>query len=406
MLNTGSELLLGQVLNTHVQSLGRRLLEMGLSLQRQVTVPDGPPIREALAEALGRADVVLVTGGLGPTSDDITRNAVAELLGRPLRRDAVVVEAIRARFGRRGMAMPDSNLVQADVPEGAEVLPNPNGTAPGLYLEDRGRHIFLLPGPPRELQPMFEEQVAPRLRAWGKGAVVCRILRTTGMGESWIQEQIEPDLHAAATGVEIGYCARPGEVDIRLVHASDAARVEAAAAWVRDRLGAIVFGTGQEPLEAVVIRRAAELGAALAVAESCTGGRVADRLTGVPGASAVFLGGVVAYSNAEKTRQLGVSPALLGEHGAVSEETARAMASGVRERTGAVWAVATTGIAGPSGGTPEKPVGLCWVAVAGPGGVWAGRKLFGADRETFKHLASQHALEQLRRGLLGLGPAA
>lgn len=404
LLNTGSELLLGQTLNTHARYLGRRLAECGFRISRQTTVPDGPDIRVALAEAMARATVVIVTGGLGPTSDDVTRDAAAELLGRQLHYDPTVFERIRERFARRGLTPPDRVRVQAMVPQGAEVLANEHGTAPGLYLTDDScpgpsRHVFLLPGPPRELNPMFEALVLPRLRALGGTPLAIRILRTIGIPESHLQERIEAPLRARFPHIEIGYCARPGEVDLRLL-GQDADSVTRAAEFAAHELGDAVYGTGDDSLEDVVVRLASTRGARIATAESCTGGHVADRITSVPGASAVFLGAAIVYADQEKTRQLGVPPDLIARHGAVSHEVAAAMAAGCLARTGANHAIALTGVAGPGPGSPEKPVGLCFIAHHSGHGSHVERRMFPTDRPSFKHAAAQASLDILRRALI------
>lgn len=398
LITTGSELLLGFTLNTHVNYLARALAPLGLRLHRHVTTADNrADMRAAIADALTRADILLITGGLGPTSDDVTRDVIAELLDRPLHRDDAVVAAMRDRARRRGYAVPESSLVQALVPAGAQVLPNPNGTAPGLALDHDGRLLLLLPGPPRELQPMFAESVVPLLRVRCAGLIPadCRTLRVAGLGESQVAERIAPVLRRFSD-LEVGYCARPGEVEVRVIH-TDAARTAAAERDIRAALGTHVFGTGDERLEEVVIRQLSAAGQTLAVAESCTGGLIAHRLTNVPGASAVLLAGWIPYSNAAKIRDLGVAADTLRQCGAVSEETARAMAAGARARAGADLAVVTTGIAGPTGGTPEKPVGLVYLALATARGPTVERHLLRFERETFKQCASQFALDLIRR---------
>jgi len=403
LINTGSELLIGTVVNTHAAWLARELLALGLRISRQVTVPDGSAIREALAEAIARAEVVLVTGGLGPTSDDVTRNLAAELLGRPLVHDPEVEAAIRERFARRKLSMPASVLRQAQVPAGARVLPNGNGTAPGLHLAPGPRcpaHLFLLPGPPRELHPMFREQVIPTLRALSPQAIPeCRILRIAGMGESQVEEAVGEAL-VAIEGLELGYCARPGEVDVRLV--GPAPIVARAEAEVRTRLGIRIFGEGAETMEDAVVTLLTRTGKTLAVAESCTGGFLSHRITNVAGASAVFLVGYVTYANPAKQSALGIPPELLATHGAVSEAVARAMAEGALARAGSDYALATTGIAGPGGGLPGKPVGTLHLALASAGLPTLHRSLLlSADRETFKFMATQSALDLLRMRLSG-----
>ncbi|MBX3745024.1 MAG: competence/damage-inducible protein A [Verrucomicrobiae bacterium] len=414
LINTGSELMLGRVLNSHQRWLCRRLADIGRPVTRQVAVADtAVAIGDAVSEGLRRAELVITTGGLGPTADDVTRERVAGLLGRRLVENADARAGILAFFAARGRAVPDRVLVQALVPEGATVLPNANGTAPGLAIgveEGRfGPHaawLIMLPGPPRELYPMFDGQVLPLLPQVLPPSVPfhCVTLRTTGLGESWVEEQLDPHLASwRERGLEIGYCARTGEVDVRLVArgAEGAALVGGAAVMVREQLGPAVYGTGDEAIESAVIALAANRGARLTVAESCTGGLLAHRLTNVPGASAVFWGGWIAYDNQAKQGLLGVDAALLREQGAVSEACAAAMAEGALARAGATHAVAITGIAGPSGGSPEKPVGTVYIGLA-----QAGRctevlqRLHPYDRETFKQVTTQHALDALRRRLL------
>jgi len=412
LINTGSELMLGRVLNTHQQWLCRQLADLGYLVQRQVAVDDsGPAIQQAVRQALAGADLVITTGGLGPTSDDRTRDLIAALLGRKLREDAAVLANIEGFFAARKRPAPAITKVQALVPEGAQVLPNAYGTAPGLALEinpnsfredGKPSWLIMLPGPPRELRPMFSAQVAPLLRTKFplKTPFICRTLKSTGLGESLVEEKIAGPLEALTkAGLVIGYCARVGEVDVRLVaHGLDAEqKVMEAEQLIRTAIGRYIFGEGDEQLEDVVIRLLSTQKQTLAVAESCTGGRIADRLTNVPGASAVLLAGLVTYSNEAKKTMLGVLAETLAAHGAVSEPVAREMAQGARQRTGADYALAVTGIAGPGGGTPEKPVGTVFIALATP---WETRILDLVnpyDRETFKEVTSQQALELLRR---------
>ncbi|MEI9896317.1 MAG: competence/damage-inducible protein A [Chthoniobacter sp.] len=404
VLNTGTELLLGSVLNTHLQFLAQALFPLGLRIERQVTVPDGAPIREALAETFGRAEVVLITGGLGPTTDDITREAVAELLDLKLVHDEMVMAAIERRFARRNLVMTPRNRRQAQRPADAIVLPNPNGTAPGLYLADRPHgagttpHLFLLPGPPRELQPMVTDQVLPLLARLlpPRPAVEMRVARIAGLGESGVEELVGESL--LALGLELGYCARPGEVDLRTIGSPEV--LDQADRIIVEKLGPHIVSHDQRPAEKVLVDLLTARGETLACAESCTGGSLANRLTNVPGASAVFLGGYVTYANAVKTRALGVDAGLIATHGAVSEPVAAAMAEGARLQTGADYALATTGIAGPDGGSEEKPVGTVFIALAGRmGATLVERHRFPTDRKTFKDLVSLTAFELLRRPL-------
>jgi nicotinamide-nucleotide amidase len=406
LVNTGAELMLGRVLNTHQQWICRQLADRGYVVTRQVAVDDsGPSIQQAVRESLEAADLILVTGGLGPTSDDRTRDLVAALLGRGLQEDAAVVAHIERFFAARGRPMPASTRVQAQVPEGATVLMNPHGTAPGLVMDGPdGQLLVMLPGPPRELRPMFTDQVLPLVtrRFPGEAAFVCRTLRTIGMGESLVEERIDGPLQPlVAAGLEIGYCARVGEVDVRFAARGPRAHdlVRDAEAIAHERLGGIIYGTEGDSLESSVVRALTARHRTLALAESCTGGFIAHRITNVPGASVVFLAGLVTYSNEAKQQFLGVGAETLAAHGAVSEATVRAMAEGARQKTGAHYAVAVTGIAGPSGGTPEKPVGTVWIGLATPRGTEAVRKVNAYDRETFKQVTAQQALDLIRRAV-------
>lgn len=407
VINTGSELLLGLVTNTHLGYLAGELAPCGITIARQSCVPDGPPIREALDAALDRADLVFTTGGLGPTTDDITREAAAELLGLPLEADEKILSAIRERFARRGLPMAERIARQAMVPVGAEVLPNPHGTAPGLYFPPavlgtrRARHLFLLPGPPRELRPMMTDHVLPKLHGALPPSSLRerRIYRLTGIGESQVEERIGKDIEERGD-VEVGYCARPSEVDFRLI--APPALLDEIEPAVRSALGEWIYSEG-DPLEAAVIRLLREKHLTLAAAESCTGGSLAGRLTDVPGASEVFLAGYVTYANEAKENTLGVPADLLAAHGAVSEPVAAAMAEGARRVSGAKFALSTTGIAGPGGGTESKPVGTVFIGLASEGHPTVVRRcFFPLDRTTFKHMTTSAALDLLRRQILGL----
>ena len=406
--------MLGRVLNTHQQWLCRQLADLGYVVSRQTAVPDtGPAIQGVVREALGRADLVIVTGGLGPTSDDLTRDLIAQLLNKKLLEDAAVLEHITKFFTERKRPMPVRTRVQAMVPEGAMVLANPNGTAPGLAMEVSPNTfrpgagpawLVLLPGPPRELRPMFTETVIPLLRRVlpQPQEFVCRTLRTSGIGESLVEEKVGPLLEPlVAVGLELGYCARPGQVDVRLAaRGGKAAKVvNEAEEVVRRALDKQVYTADEEELESTVIRRMTELGKTLALAESCTGGCLAHRLTNVPGASAVLLAGWVTYSNAAKQKFLGVSAETLAAHGAVSEEVAKEMAEGARSASGADYALSVTGIAGPGGGSPTKPVGTVFMALAGAGPTVVLRQSNPWEREAFKQVTAQQAMNLLRRSL-------
>jgi nicotinamide-nucleotide amidase len=402
VLNTGTELLLGSVTNSHLAYFGRELFAIGLRIERQSTIPDGAAIRGALVEAFSRCDILLVTGGLGPTSDDMTREITAELLGLHLVMDEAVVHAIRERLARRGIPLRERMLRQAMVPEGATVLPNGHGTAPGLYIPPvltpslSTPHLFLLPGPPRELKPMFERHVRPLLQRI-RGDLPDREFRNyniVGMGESEVEELVGTELTLRGD-IEVGYCARPNEVDFRLIAPHSV--LEEVEPRVIGALGRHLVSTRGDPIEEVVVRRLADLQKTLALAESCTGGLLANRITNVPGASLVFLEGFITYSNDSKIGGIGVPEDLLAAHGAVSEPVARAMAEGAARKADADFGIGITGIAGPSGGTPEKPTGTVFIALAERGTQTECRKeFFPTDRETFKQLASQAALDMLR----------
>jgi nicotinamide-nucleotide amidase len=405
VINTGTELLLGDVINTHLAFIAQEILPFGLRVAEQRTVPDGDTIKSNLADVFRQADIVFVTGGLGPTSDDITRELVADFLELDLREDPDVREAIRSRLRSRGIPMPVSIWRQAQIPAGGEVLPNTNGTAPGIYLHANinsriaSPHLFLLPGPPRELQPMFRDFALPILQRLTSGSdeIAVRKFRVARTGESVIEEKIGSEL-AAILGLEIGYCARPAEVEVRVIGTPGA--VAEASKIIQSRLGHAIFSAQEEQLAQVVVRTLSRRRETLALAESCTGGLIAHKITNVAGASDVFLSGFVTYSNEEKMRVLGVLPETLAAYGAVSEGVAMEMAQGSLERAAASHAIATTGIAGPGGGTAEKPVGTVFVAIASRGQATQCEKFFfpGA-RETFKELVAQYALDLLRMRL-------
>jgi len=418
ILNTGSELMLGFVTNTHLNYLARKLGELGLEVAKQTTVGDSADeMRAAFRECAERADLLIVTGGLGPTSDDITRDIAAEFFGRKLFLNDAVLKTIRDRFSLSKRPMPKQVEVQAMVPEGATVLPNANGTAPGLALLIQNPKskipnlVLLLPGPPRELYPMFEEHALPLIRkhAGQSAPLAIRILRIACLGESAIAERIG-DLVKDLQGVELGYCARPAEVDVRILARSKSAEeggevkaIADEAVWrFRSALGISIYGEGETRLEEVVVRLLTEKRQTLAVAESCTGGFLSSRITNVGGSSAVFINGLITYANEAKNRLLGVSNEMLQQHGAVSEPVARQMAQAVRLTSKTDYGIGITGIAGPTGGTPEKPVGTTFIALASADGGDVTQHTFRFDRETFKFVASQYALEKLRRKILKL----
>jgi nicotinamide-nucleotide amidase len=403
ILNTGTELLLGSTRNTHGTWMGQQLVKLGLRVQRQTTVPDGVAIEEALAESTKRSDVVLVTGGLGPTSDDITREATAKVLGVEMIEDEAALRSLVEFFEKRKKPMVDANLKQAQNLVGADILPNHNGTAPGIYAPPRlggepSCAIFLLPGPPRELYPMFHEEVVPRLRALAGVEMIDSVqeLKFVGIGESDFQDRLDARL-AEVEGLEVGYCARLGELDLRLIGSDEA--IADGRKLAEGMFAEFLVSDDGASLEEVVVRSLAAAGKKLATAESCTGGLIANRITDVSGASAVFTHGFVTYSNEAKAQMIGVSKETLDTYGAVSEEVAGEMAAGARRVSGADIAVSVTGIAGPSGGTDEKPVGTVCFGVATIDGVRTYREIHPRNRQDFKLQTSQRALDLVRRVL-------
>ena len=412
ILAVGSELLTPHRLDTNSLYLTGRLNELGVQVLAKAAVRDRRPmLREWVRLALSRADLVVTTGGLGPTDDDVTRDAVADALGLPLRDDDGILESIRARFRSRGLEMPTINLRQAKVIEGATVLANPRGTAPGQWIETGDRVIVLLPGPPRELQPMFEEQVAPRLaRRTPPAPLRRRVIKITGRSESHVDEVAQPiyaTLGDADVTVETSILASPGLIEIHLEgRGVDPRQIDDLLAAGVERLTAAlapyVFSDDGRALEMVVGDALRAHGWRIAVAESCTAGLVLGRLTDVPGSSAWVVGGVVAYANEVKVQQLGVPAALLQEHGAVSEPVAQAMASGVRERLGADVGLAITGIAGPDGGSPEKPIGTVVIALSGPREIVKTLR-FAGDRQMVRTQSVAAALDMVRRAAVSRG---
>ncbi|MEN8182610.1 MAG: competence/damage-inducible protein A [Myxococcota bacterium] len=407
VLTIGDELLRGEIVDSNKSFLSERLLSLEIETRWHTSVADDPgDMSEAFQRAAARSEVVLVSGGLGPTRDDLTIEVLAEAFGRKLVLHEPSLAAIRAFFQRFGREMAPNNAKQAYLPEGGEVLPNPVGTAPGCLLEQDRTLFFCMPGVPRELRLMMEEQVLPRLAARHRGGAVvrARLLRTFGMGESNLDEMLGD---VAGDDVTLGFRTAFPDNYVRPV-ARGASREEAeerlarACQAIRERLGPLVYGEGEQTLEdatGALLRRS---GRSVAVAESCTGGLLAQRFTSVPGASDYFLGGVVAYANDAKASLLGVSPELLEAHGAVSEPVARAMAEGVRERLGADYGLSTTGISGPTGASSAKPVGLVHVALAGPEGTEAGEFVFPVERESHRQITSSVCLDWVRRTLLGV----
>ena len=404
VLNTGTELLLGDVRDAHLSFIAHEILSLGLRIDEQRTVPDGPLIRSALEELLPQTAILFVTGGLGPTTDDITRDMVADLLGLKLQQDPELLASLQLRLKTRHVRWTSRIARQADVPTGARILPNENGSAPGLYLNANinsripSPHLFLLPGPPRELQPMFRSHVMSILRS-----VVQvprsdrRIYKIAGVGESIVEEAVGEKI-LAIPGIELGYCARPGEVDLRII--GEPGAIARADSIVQKELGSRIFTARGEALEEVLVKLLTERKQTISVAESCTGGLLANRLTNVSGSSAIFIAGYVAYANQAKIGMLGLDSKVIEKHGAVSEAAARALAEAARGHSGSTYGLSTTGIAGPTGGSAEKPVGTVFVGLAAPDETVVKKLFFPSDRETFKQIVAQAAFELLRRKLV------
>jgi nicotinamide-nucleotide amidase len=425
IITIGDELLRGEIIDSNKARIAERLLLLDLDCRYQVSVLDDPTdMRDAFRQAAGRSDFVLVSGGLGPTRDDMTTQVMAETFGRELKVNDDSLAAIEAFFARVGRSMSDVNRKQAYFPTAADILANPIGTAPGFSIQEGKAVFFAMPGVPRELDLMMDEQVLPRIERLiaspetGAARRVVRavLLRTFGMGESTLEDEL---LDLARDGdVELGFrTAFPDNFLRPVARAKTAeeadAKIALVAESIRSRLGPIVYGEGGETMESVVGHLLTDAGLSVATAESCTGGLIAQRLTDVPGSSAYFMGGIVAYSNAAKASLLGVSETVLESEGAVSEPVVRAMAEGVRKRFGSEIGVATSGISGPGGGTAEKPVGLVWIAIStservGGGTTHADSFVFPVDRTRHRGLTAQVALDWIRRSMLGaplVGPS-
>lgn len=400
LISTGNELLIGRTINSHAHALARALAPTGVRLIRDTTIPDDPHVLLAtLKEALQRVDVVVITGGLGPTSDDITRETLAMWLDRPLVLDKVAADSIRQSCEVRGLEASQARLRQALVVDGATVWQNPVGAAPGERIEKDGKYVVLLPGPPRELEPMLVQSFVPWIQKQFKLAPPPeQIFLLAGRAEGDIVTLFEKNKFPP-DGVEVAYCASPGSLEIRF-YAKTQDKLKSVADQARKILGDSIFAEERVMLEEVVGRMLASKKLTLATAESCTGGLLGHRITNVSGSSAYYLGGVVAYDNRIKTKMLGVSEDTLAEHGAVSADTAKQMAEGVRIRLGADYGIGITGLAGPAGGTIEKPVGLVYIALAGNDCTEVQDRRFGSDREMIKFMSTQAALDMLRLRLM------
>ncbi|WP_066635412.1 competence/damage-inducible protein A [Desulfolucanica intricata] len=403
---TGTELLIGQVLNTHAQFLGRQLSQMGIEVTLHTTVGDcWKKMAEVFRQGLERSDLIITTGGLGPTTDDLTKETIAEVLGLPMLLDNEVLENMRTYFIKRGMTMPESITKQAYFPQGSRVLTNPVGTAPGVLLEYNEKIIINLPGPPFELIPTFETSVIPYLSELsGRGKITrFRSFKLTGIAESVVQDHLK-DL-CRQENPNIAFLAKPGEVYVRITAKANNPEetdtiVNEMAEKVRSRLGEYIFAVNEEVIEEVVGNLLAEKGLTIALAESCTGGLITARLTNVPGSSRYLLGGIVAYNNNVKEKLLGVPGYILKNNGAVSRQTAVAMAQGVCKIMDSNFGLAVTGIAGPGGGTPEKPQGLVYIALTTPDGTCCRKFYFPGERSAVRQGTVNAALNMVRTNLL------
>jgi len=405
LLTLGDELLLGLTANGHLTFIGAQLGRRGVLLQRNVTITDeADAIAAQFRESWARADVVITTGGLGPTCDDRTREVLAAALGQKLIKDPALEQAIADRFARINRRMTPNNLKQAYRFEHGAVLPNANGTAPGLWVEAQGKVLVMLPGPPNELQPMFTEQVMPRLAQLGllSDAEAYVQIRTAGVGESMLETKFQP-VFARYPGLGIAYCAHQGQVDCRLSSPDECYSMAGLRELAEDcaaLLGDDFVCFGHDSLAKVVADQLRESGRTLAVAESCTGGLLANSFTDICGAAKFFQGGIVSYSNDAKMMLLDCPECLLSQHGAVSAECAVAMATGVAEQLGADFGVAITGFAGPTGGNGENPVGTIYVGMHAPGGDWSRKLTYPGPRGTVKQRSVTAAVDWLRRELL------
>ncbi len=405
IIAVGSELLLGQIVNTNAQFISCSLSDLGINVYYHTVVGDNRNrFMEALKIASKRADLIITTGGLGPTMDDLTKETIVDFLGLKLTLHEPSAQAIREYFKKRGRTLTENNLKQAMFPEEAIVLPNKHGTAPGAIIEKDDKIYIMLPGPPYELQPMFINYVMPYLAERENQRIFSAVLRIYGIGESAVEEAIK-DLLLNQTVTTIAPLASYGEVTLRLTvkcrrDQDPLEFIKPVEDEIRRRLGTAVYGIDDQSLEMVVAKLLEEKGMTLAIAESCTGGLIGNMLTDVPGISKNFLEGAVTYSNEAKIKRLGVRPETLERYGAVSRETAREMAMGIVDTTGADIGLAVTGIAGPGGGTAQKPVGLVYIAIAMNGNAEVEEFRFIGGRKRIKNSTAKQALDMLRRKLL------
>jgi len=405
ILSVGTELLLGDIVNTNTQYIAKGLAELGINVYRQSVVGDNPKrLKSSMEESLGRADLVIVTGGLGPTKDDLTREVAADVLGKKLILDEEILRGIQGFFDQIKVTMEKSNRKQAYLPEGALAIENPNGTSPGILLEEGEKIMILLPGPPRELQPMFDNHIRPRLKKYGQGLVKSKVLNIFGIGESTMEAMVDDLMEAQDNPSLAPYCMKEGlilRITARARREEEAdAMIRSLEEKVRERLGSYVYGTDHESLEEAVVEALLKKEYTISVAESCTGGLIAAKITNVPGASRIFPLSIVTYSEASKNTLLGISKENLKSHGTVSKETAIAMAKGIREKGGTALGLAITGVAGPGGGTAKKPVGTIHIALVLGDRVFHEEKRLLGDRNRIRHMAAKHALNLVRKAVM------
>lgn len=406
IIGVGSELLLGQIANTDAQYISQKLSQLGINVFYHTVVGDNSQrLKEILKIAVSRADLIITTGGLGPTMDDLTKETIAEFLGIPMELHQPSVEHIEEYFTKRGRTVSPNNYKQAYFPKGSIVLPNNHGTAPGAILEHNNKIFIILPGPPRELQPMFKEHVIPYLEDKSSEKIVSRVLKIYGIGESDMEEKIK-NLLINQSNPTIAPLAGASELSIRLTAKTSRNEdpyklIQPIEEEIRERLGDVVYGIDSDTLEGVVVKLLIESGKTIATAESCTGGLIAERITSIPGASQVFIQGIVAYSNQSKIERLKVLKDTIAKYGAVSQQTAEEMVKGIIETSGADIGVAVTGIAGPGGGTEDKPVGLVYIGIGDRKGFIAVNRynLLG-DRKRVQQSSASIALDSIRRAIL------
>lgn len=406
IIATGTEILLGQTLNTSAHYLTGKLSELGIEVDYHTTVGDNPErLKKVIRQGIERSDLLMITGGTGPTEDDLSKELIAQIFGLNMVLDPPSHEKIQEFFAMRGSQMPKTEEKQAYFPEGSQILPNHCGTAPGAIVQKNNKTIILLPGPPTEMEPMFKNYVWPfleRIAQEDSARMYVRVVKVVGLGESELEEMLRDFMGRHEPGMTL--LCKDSEMHIRLVvrgNADEAAAILAQAeSVIHERLGDKVFGTDEDTMLELVSKGLKEHRLTLATAESCTGGLLGAQLTQEPGSSDFYLGGVISYSNALKEGLLGVSSQTLHHYGAVSAETAREMAAGIRERTQADLGISITGIAGPGGGSQEKPVGLVYIGLATSEGVKANKFQFHGSRDSIRQLTVQAALDWIRRYML------